>query len=129
MKLKKLFFITIILLCLGYFGYRYVYQEHRDISKEDASYSLTVEMLDSAFVENETAANEKFLDKTIMIKGKITSLNKEEKSLVVDEKINCYFPEAIPEDLEANVMIKGRFIGYDELLNEYKVNECTFVKN
>lgn len=128
MKSKRILIVLFLIVLVGYFSYKYVYQEHRDISSEEASYTLTVEDLDSAFQRNENSANEKYLDKTILIKGKLSSSNLEEKNVVIDSKITCYFSE-LPKKIDSTLLIKGRFIGYDELLDEYKINECSFVEN
>lgn len=128
MKSKRILIVLFLIVLVGYFSYKYVYQEHRDISSEEASYTLTVEDLDSAFQRNENSANEKYLDKTILIKGKLSSSNLEEKNVVIDSKITCYFSQ-LPQKMDSTILIKGRFIGYDELLDEYKINECSFVEN
>lgn len=128
MKSKRILIVLFIIAIAGYFGYKYVYKEHRDISAEKASYSLTVQDLDIAFQTDENSANLKYLDKTILIQGNLTNSNIPENNIVIDSKITCYFTE-LPEKIDSNLLIKGRFIGYDELLDEYKINECSFVEN
>jgi hypothetical protein len=123
--MKKIILAVLFLLVLiG--GYFYVYQEHRDIAKEDVSYDVAVPTLFSEYQSNESAANTKYLDKTIVVSGKVTALNKETLSLVLDEKLFATFLGEIPSGIEPNsrIKVKGRLIGYDSLLEEIKMDQC-----
>lgn len=123
--MKKIILAVLFLLVLiG--GYFYIYKEHRDIAKEDVSYDVAVPTLFSEYQSNESAANTKYLDKTIVVSGKVTSLNKETLSLVVDEKLFATFLDKIPSGIEPNsrIKVKGRLIGYDSLLEEIKMDQC-----
>ncbi len=123
--MKKIILAVLFLLVLiG--GYFYIYKEHRDIAKEDVSYDVAVSTLFSEYQSNESAANTKYLDKTIVVSGKVTSLNKETLSLVVDEKLFATFLDKIPSGIEPNsrIKVKGRLIGYDSLLEEIKMDQC-----
>lgn len=131
MKKKRVVIILILLAILGFAGYAYLYQGHRDIASEKESYLVTANSIFSEFQTSETKANQKYLDKTIEVYGKISSVDPEANSIIIDEKLFVVFKEKIkPEELMvlSNVKVKGRFIGYDDLLGELKMDECSLVQ-
>ena len=122
-----IFLLVILVLVVGYM---YVYKGHRNIADEEVNYSISSDSIFTEFQENETAANVKFLDKTIVVSGNVSSIGAEGKSLVLDRKLFASFVEVLPSSLHINskVTIKGRLIGYDSLLQEIKLDQCTIVK-
>jgi len=122
-----IFLLVILVLVVGYM---YVYKGHRNIADEEVNYSISSDSIFTEFQENETAANVKFLDKTIVVSGNVSSIGAEGKSLVLDQKLFASFVEVLPSSLHINskVTIKGRLIGYDSLLQEIKLDQCTIVK-
>ena len=130
MKKNKWIIILVILVLLAFFGYNYVYKSHRDISSEEASFSIKVATLANDFKEDETKANEKYLDKTIDINGTVTSFDKESNLVVIDEVLSATLFGKPKEEIvkDQNITIKGRFIGYDELLEEFKMDQVSIIK-
>jgi hypothetical protein len=131
MKRNKWVVLLVLLIIAGFVGYNYLYKDHRDISSEEASFSIGVATLDKDFKENEASANAKYLDQTITVSGKISEIDLEANALVIDGTLFAGFSEPITTDFkkDENVKIKGRFIGYDELLEEFKMDQCTIVKD
>ena len=128
MKRNKWVVLLVLLIIAGFVGYNYLYKDHRDISSEEASFSIGVATLDKDFKENETIANAKYLDKTITISGKITEVDIDANALVVDGVLFAGFIESIADSKkDTKIELKGRFIGYDELLEEFKMDQCTII--
>ena len=123
---KKIFYLLIILIIVLVVGYQFIYQDHRNIAAEKASFAETTEQIHSAFSTNEIEANAKYLDKTIEVKGKITSTDLSTKSMVIDDKLNALFENDFPNELQKNdsIIIKGRLVGYDSLLDELQMDQC-----
>lgn len=123
---KKITIALGILIVLVFISFKYLYKSHRDIAKETASYSVTVQDVHEAFMKNDSLANAKYLDKTIVIYGEITDIDLSNKIITVDEKLLATFNENLPNDikLQQNIKIKGRLIGYDDLLEELKMDQC-----
>ena len=69
-----------------------------------------------------------YADKTITITGKLTKINPTEKSITVDEKLYGTVDSDF-KNLKINdsVILKGRLIGYDELLEEVKMDQITII--
>lgn len=130
MKKNKWIILLVVLVLVAFFGYNYVYKSHRDISTEEASFSIQVATLANDFKVDENKANEKYLDKTIDINGTVTSFDKESNLLVIDEVLSATLLEKPQKEIvkAQNITIKGRFIGYDELLEEFKMDQVTIIK-
>jgi len=108
--------------------YNFIYKDHRDITNEKAIYELTVSDLNQDFDNNVDLANKKYLDKTITIYGVISLIDFENTTIVLESSVSARIKEQIGS-VEAGdkVKIKGRFIGYDDLLDEYKIDECVIL--
>lgn len=126
---KKIILFLFSSSILAFLVYNYVYQQHRDISSEKASYSISVDQLKNEFSQNESNANKKYLDKTIDIYGEVTAMDLANKQIVIDSSLTTTFSNAI-SDIKANqkITVKGRFIGYNDLLEEFELDQCVLIK-
>lgn len=126
--MKKIVLIVVVVIVAIASGlYFYMYKNHRDIASEDASFSIAVKDLENEFTQNDSLANKKYLDKTIEVYGKMTSVDLATKIIVLDEKMEGTTQQAIPEGLTIGkqIKMKGRFIGYDDLLGDFKMDQVT----
>lgn len=126
MKKNKFLIILVLVLLGGYLIYSYIYQKHRDIASEKGSYSVTSTIIYSEFKADEKKATAKYLDKTIDVSGKISSIDLKENAIILDDKLFAVFKDKVPGNLKplSKIKIKGRFIGYDDLLEELKMDQC-----
>ena len=126
MKKKVLIAVTVFLV-LAFATYKYMYKSHRNISTETVSYSASVKEVYTAFQQNDSLANAKYIDKTIEIYGKITNLDLSNKIITVDEKLLARFTNSIPNTLKLqnSIALKGRVVGFDDLLEEIQMDQCT----
>lgn len=124
---KIILIVLVVLLAIASGLYFYMYKNHRDIASEEASFSIAVKDLESEFIQNDSLANKKYLDKTIEVYGKITSMDAKTKIIVLDDKMEGTSQQSISQGLtvEKQVKMKGRFIGYDDLLGEFKMDQVT----
>lgn len=128
--MKKII-ITISILVVSAVGiYFYAYQGHRNIATEEADFSLTLLKLKSEFSANDSLFNAKYADKTIEIYGKVTAIDLSNQSIMLDEKINVNFAAVIPTSItvSSSVRIKGRYVGFDDLLEEFKIDQAIIIK-
>lgn len=117
--------IGFVVLILGLLlGYKYLYHDHRDISTEKAAFSVSVSQILKEFVADEAKSNSKYLDKSITVKGKITNIDNVNKSIVLDEKVFVMLTNSIQVKLDEEVVVQGRLIGYDSLLEEIKLDQA-----
>ena len=80
----------------------------------------------SEFQTNENSANSKYLDKTIEVTGNLSNIDIATKSIVINDKLFATFKDGVPKKLQlgSKIKIKGRFIGYDALVEELKMDQC-----
>ncbi|WP_425597747.1 OB-fold protein [Winogradskyella flava] len=127
MTKKKIIILAVILIIAAIFGYNYIYQDHRDIETETAEFSISSSEIATLFSEDITSAEQKFLNKTIEISGIISEINTND--ITIDDKAFCQFSDVITTALDKTdtIKIKGRVIGYDDLLEQVKLDQCTII--
>lgn len=126
---KKLLLLILVIAVVATSVYFYIYKDHRDISSEAAAFTLTTATILKDYKTDEKTANAKYSDKTLIIKGKITAIDLASNSVVLDEKL--YGMMAVPDKslkINDSISLKGRFLGYDELLEEIKMDQITITK-
>ena len=124
---KKYGIIVLIVLLFGVLAYFYTQKPHRDIGAEKVEFRLSSDTLLDQFISDEDAASSKFLDKTIVIFGSVTEINK--NFLTLDDKIYCKFDVVIPKkNTNSSIAIKGRCIGFDSLLQQIKLDQCLILE-
>ena len=123
----KKYIVLLGILLIIVLVYSYVYQDHRDIEKEKAEFTMDADIIIKEFSMNSQSSETKYLNKTIEVKGYVT--NQSEKSISLNGNIFCQFSEQVPLKLKTNIeiSIKGRFIGYDNLLEELKFDQCMVI--
>ena len=110
-----------------FLGYQYIYQEHRDISAENAEYTIDANDFIAEFLSDQEGSQTKYLNKTIAINGNITTHNN--NSVTLNSTIFCsLLNETDKNAINSSVTVKGRFIGYDDLLEEIKLDQCSLIK-
>jgi hypothetical protein len=126
---KKILIIIPLFLITGISIYLYSYKGHRNIESETADYIVTVDDLEKEFTLSDSLATIKYQDKTIEVTAIVTAVEPASKGIVIGEKIFATFKDSLPKDIAIGSMlkIKGRFLGYDELLQEFKIDQSSLV--
>ncbi|CAD0008380.1 OB-fold protein [Flavobacterium salmonis] len=126
---KKLILTILAIVALGIFGYCYVwYGGARNVSAEDAVFNVNSKSIIAEFDADIDKSNAKYLEKAIAIKGIVSKTD--QKQVTLDNTIVCDLKEldpAIKENQE--ITLKGRVVGYDDLMGEIKLDECTVINN
>lgn len=125
------FIILLVILAGGFLTYNYIYQGHRDIGSEDPEFMLTVQELEAEFVTNDSLANRTYGNQTIEIDGKVTAFDATTGTLTIDQKMSAVLKKKKVKDPIAtgqSIKIKGRFLGYDDLVDELKMDQVSILK-
>ncbi len=125
---KKITFIVIVLI-FAFLGYNYLYQEHRDIYNEYAQFSVLPNDILKEFKTNSSIAEGKYLNKTIEITGTVTEIT--ETDITINNAVFCNLStnlETKKIKINTKIIIKGRCIGYDDLLEIVKLDQCNLKK-
>ena len=116
--------LILVVVVVGLIGYTYIYHEHRDIENEKAEFVLNASDWANEFAINPSASEKKYLNKTIEVQGTITELN--DFDLTLDDNIFCQFSSKVKVESKS-IKVKGRFIGYDNLLEQVKLDQCSIL--
>lgn len=128
MKAKKkyiLLSIALLLIILSIATYNYMYQEHRNIATENVSFNVSASQLNSDLSAPDKALD--YIDKVVQIHGIVTAV--EQNAVVIDDKVQVSFIENVSKGIstQKQITIKGRCVGYDELLELVKIDQATLV--
>jgi len=131
MKNKKILLGALVAIVLvAILGYNYIYQDHRDIESEKPAFTVKAIDFINDFQTNEEVATTKYLNKTVEIEGTLSSIDG--NTVVIEDVIFFALSEnetpPTPDKLKTTVHIKARCIGYDNLLEEVKLDQATLRK-
>ena len=124
---KKIAIVSIVLSLIGFSSYYYVvYGGTRDLSTEETAFSVTATAITSEFTNNLERSNKKYLEKPIVISGRITAVT--ENQIILDNTVICAL-EKQETTIKNNqtIRIKGRVVGYDDLMEEVKIDQCFII--
>jgi hypothetical protein len=100
---------------------------HKDYSTVKTDVTINSSNFINEFKTNSTLATEKYLNQIILVNGNIT--DKLTKSIVLDNGIVCTLDSSSFKALRLiqinnEVSIKGRFVGFDDLFEEIRLDHC-----
>ena len=125
-KNKKIIFALAIILVILIIALAYNYVLHggeRNIIDEKSAFEVSAKNINQEFSKNIDSANVKYLDKIISVKGIVTSVKNHE--LIVDNTVICNLKNIDNSiKVDQNIIIKGRVVGYDDLMGELKLDQC-----
>ena len=129
--IKLSILLVVIVMTTAYFVYN---KPHRNILAEEAKFSLALTQMNDEFLADEEAAYKKYFNQVVEISATASSINKKENGrydIVLNSNGVIANGELISagDQFEAminrEVVLKGLFIGYDNLLEEIKLSECS----
>ena len=130
-KYKYLFIpLPIILLIFIFALYN---KPHKAYADEISAYSLSAGKLFVEYNNNYKKSNDKYLGSVLSISGVVTKCT--ENLIILNNRIVCSFNEKDSSlssndiALGENLIIKGHCIGYDDLLEEVRVDHCIIIQN
>jgi hypothetical protein len=127
-KVKIIFITFVIISVFGFLGFNYVLRGgKRDVASEKSDYQADSKTISDAFVTNIDIANKKYLDKVIEISGSVTAIK--DTIVTIDNNVICTFKIA-NKSIQKNqkMTIKGRIVGYDDLMAELKLDNCSLIE-
>ncbi len=120
--------LSIIGLIIIYNTYN---KPHKDFDKSPFEVTIESRELISLYQDNTDNANTRFLNKILLVIGTITNI--ETSIIILDNGIVCTLDpsQIITEEININnkVSVKGRCIGYDDLLEEVRIDHSFIMKS
>jgi hypothetical protein len=126
-KKIKILLALVIIITLGFLAYNYVMTSGaRDLETEKSEFVVEGSKIMEEFTTNSESATTKYLNKAVEISGKVTAIDK--NVVTINETISCQLKTENAVTLNSNVVVKGRITGFDDLLEELKLDQCLIVK-
>ena len=121
---KYLPLVFIVLLIIVYVVWN---KPHKNYSNTKPNITIDSSNFINEFKTNSTLATEKYLNQIILVKGNVT--DRLTKSVVLNNGIVCTFDSLSLKALgliqiNNDVSIKGRFVGFDDLFEEIRLDHC-----
>jgi len=130
MKKTKIIGLSLLVVALvGFAGFYYVmHGGARNLASEDTAFTVTAKNISTEFIANLEGSNKKYLEKAVAITGMVTAVS--DTVVTVDNTIICNLksPDNTIKKDQA-VTVKGRVVGYDDLMGELKLDQCFIIKN
>lgn len=121
--------LTVLIILSGFVIYDKVFNpEQREISKEPTAFEISADELQFHFADDQETATHKYIDKVIETHGRVTEIGA--KTIVLEDRVQVYFLNDLKQALTIgeNVNVKGRCVGFDELLLAVKIDQATTIK-
>ena len=121
---KYLILVFIVLLIIVYAVWN---KPHKNYSNTKPNIIIYSSNFINEFKANATIATEKYLNQIILVNGNVT--DKLNKSVVLNNGIVCSLDSSSLDALELiqindEGIIKGRFVGFDDLFKEIRLDHC-----
>jgi hypothetical protein len=128
-KIKIAVVALAVITITGFTSYNYVmHGGARDLTTEKTDFTVTSKSILEEFTTNTEVSNKKYLEKAVAIKGVITAINKNE--IILDKTIICGdVSQDVALKIGQNVTIKGRVVGFDDLMGDLKLDQSFIVNN
>ena len=100
---------------------------HKNYSNTKPNITIDSSNFINEFKTNSTLATEKYLNQVILVNGNVT--DRLTKSVVLNNEIVCTLDSSSlkalgPIQINNEVSIKGRFVGFDDLFEEIRLDHC-----
>jgi len=121
-KNKITLIILIVVILAGYSTYKYTYQPHKSIDEIAVKFSGSSQ----DFLEKVKTEATPWQDVIVQLTGTITAIDK--KGITLINSIYCQLEKGnTTTNLKAGqtITVKGRMIGFDDLLEEIKLDQTS----
>ena len=127
-KAQIIIIVSFVILITGIACYNYIMNFGvRDLNTETAAFSVTSTSISKEFASDIESANKKYLEKAVAVSGKITAIKNQE--IMLNDNVVCNLKSNEKSlQINQNVTLKGRIVGYDDLMGEVKLDQCVINK-
>mgnify|MGYP001370755336 CR=1 FL=1 len=121
-KYLPIFFILFLITVYAVWN-----KPHKNFSSTKPNITIDSSNFINEFKTNSTLATEKYLNQIILVNGYVT--DKLTKSVILDNGIVCTLDSSSFKALgliqiNNEISIKGRFVGFDDLFEEIRLDHC-----
>ncbi|MAD29870.1 MAG: hypothetical protein CMC00_02455 [Flavobacteriaceae bacterium] len=120
-KNKVIITILLVFSVIGFTIYTYAMRPPTAIENKKIDFSGSSDELLLKIIDH----TEEWQDKIVVVSGEVTSLD--DKGILLSASIYCQLKDTTvlkKINPSNNISLKGRIIGYDDLLEELKLDQC-----
>lgn len=126
--IKRIVLSVVLLALLGFLGYQYALTAgSRNLESEAAAFELMSKTWKQEFISNPDVATKKYINKAVEVTGIVAAID--QNVLTLEDGISCQFTAVGSIKKGDKIKIKGRVTGYDDLLEEVKMDQCLVPTN
>lgn len=140
MKKWKKFLLAVLVIAVASatYGYYLIHKKPADVRRLSAKYELTSTILVNEFIESEAAANKKYLDKVVSVKGNVADIKVGPAGQVTIflesdnplSSVTCSFYDDEAKSVRTiqkgdEIIVKGICTG---ILMDVVLNKCSIIK-
>ncbi|MBS7786342.1 hypothetical protein KIH23_03455 [Flavobacterium sp. CYK-55] len=124
MKKSRIIIALVIAVVIGVGVYWYImHGGARNLASEDAAYTVNANDIVQEFSTNSERANKKYLEKAVVITGKVTEIHANQ--VIIDNSVVCLLQQPNSKiKLNQSIIMKGRVVGFDDFMGEIKLDQC-----
>ncbi len=118
--------VCFTIVIAGFVSYKIAYKAHPSIVSQKVDFTGTA----TTFLVQIKEHPQKWQHPIVSLKGTITAIDTQ--GIMLDEIVYCQFKDSTQLaslQQQQTVIIKGRMIGYDDLLEEVKLDQCILNKH
>lgn len=125
---KRILLSVGILALLGFLGYQYTLTAgSRNLESETVAFELMSKTWKQEFISDPVAATKKYINKAVEVTGIVAAVD--QKVLTLEDGVSCQFTIVGSVKKGDKIKIKGRVTGYDDLLEEVRMDQCLLPTN
>lgn len=115
-----------MLIVIIFAVYKYAFRAPEDISKAEIDVTINAVELVVEFSDDLSASETKYFEKIIVVDGLITEI--ESEGVTLNEGVFCKLNDVIDLKVDDKIKVKGLYIGYDDLFEVIKLDQCTIIE-
>jgi hypothetical protein len=120
--------IALLVIIVIFGGYYYMTRFYgvKNYNSSKADFTLTNNSIKNEFAANETAATAKYVNKAVLVTGSVTENT---GACINFAGVSCKM--STPDNavkVGNQVKIQGRLVGYDSLVEEVQLDQCSVVQ-
>ncbi len=134
-RIRSITIVTVVVLVLAIatiLSYNYMYAPHRNIAKEEAIAVISATALQEQFANSDDSKSN-WADEVIEVHGSVSNVE-QEATIIVDNSVLVDLmlqEQHLAKTLTpgTKITIKGRCVGYDDLLEIVKIDQAVLLNN
>jgi hypothetical protein len=119
--------IILVLLCLIFFGvYKYLFRAPEDVSKATINFTVEATEFVEEFSNDLVSSEKKYHEAILIVEGIVTEV--EAEGITLNEGVFCKLTSTEKITVNTAIKVKGLYIGFDDLLEIVKIDQCSVVE-